>query len=183
MLPSEMQECETLFEFKSKVKSWKPINCPRKICKTYIGGVQWMEQYTPCDKPYESIQNVGFFDIKENLQSRFQLMLNIPILSGSFCSAFHVVVCKLLIVFIKFLCYIRQKNLYFLCNFCTFKFFNFLFFWYILKLFSNSLRSNENNLIYFLKQLGNKGKRKFSASRAVFSCNVLRGNKVAIFLS
>ena len=50
-------------------------------------------------------------------------------------------------------------------------------------LFSNSLCSNENNLIYFRKQLGNKGKRKFSASRAVFSCNMLRGNKVAIFLS
>ena len=50
-------------------------------------------------------------------------------------------------------------------------------------LFSNSFRSNENNLIYFLKQLGNKGKRKFSASRAVFSCNVLRGNTVKIFLS
>ena len=49
-------------------------------------------------------------------------------------------------------------------------------------LFSNSLRLNENNLIYFLKQLGNKEKRKFSASRAVFSCNVLRGNKVTIFL-
>ena len=29
----------------------------------------------------------------------------------------------------------------------------------IRKLFSNSLRSNENNLIYFRKQLGNKGKR------------------------
>ena len=39
MLPSEMQECETLFEFKSKVKSWNPINCPHKLCKTYIGGV------------------------------------------------------------------------------------------------------------------------------------------------
>ena len=50
-------------------------------------------------------------------------------------------------------------------------------------LFSNSLRSNENNLIYFLKQLGNKGKRKPSASRAVFLCNVLRVNKVTIFLS
>ena len=36
-------------------------------------------------------------------------------------------------------------------------------------LFSNSLRSNENNLIYFRKQLGNKGKREFSASRAVLS--------------
>ena len=39
MLPSEMQECETRFEFKSKVKSWNPINCPCKLCKTYIGGV------------------------------------------------------------------------------------------------------------------------------------------------
>ena len=48
-------------------------------------------------------------------------------------------------------------------------------------LFSNSLRLNENDLIYFRKQLGNKGKRKFSASRAVFSCNMLRRNKVVIF--
>ena len=48
-------------------------------------------------------------------------------------------------------------------------------------LFSNSLRSDENNLIYSLKQLGNKGKQKFSTSRAVFSCNVLRGNKVTFF--
>ena len=39
-----------------------------------------------------------------------------------------------------------------------------------IELFSNSLRSNENNFIYFLKQLGNKAKRKFSASRAVFLC-------------
>ena len=48
------------------------------------------------------------------------------------------------------------------------------------KLVSNSLRSNENN---FCKQLGNKGKRKISASRAAFLCNMLRGNKVRIFLS
>ena len=46
---------------------------------------------------------------------------------------------------------------------------------FYLRLISNSLRSNKNNLIYFLKQLGNNGKRKFSASRAVFSCNMLRG--------
>ena len=42
MLPSEMQECETIFEFKSKVKSWNPINCPCKLCKTYIGGVGYV---------------------------------------------------------------------------------------------------------------------------------------------
>ena len=42
-------------EFKSKVKSWNPINCPCKLCKTYIGGVGYvwmMEQYTPSDRPY-----------------------------------------------------------------------------------------------------------------------------------
>ena len=42
MLPSEMQEYETLFEFKSKVKSWNPINCPCKLFKTYIGGVGYV---------------------------------------------------------------------------------------------------------------------------------------------
>ena len=52
---------------------------------------------------------------------------------------------------------------------------------YFIYLFSNLLRSNENNLIYFRKQLGNKGKRKFSASRPVFSCNKLRGIKIQYF--
>ena len=38
--------------------------------------------------------------------------------------------------------------------------------------FSNSLLSNENDFIYFHKQLGNKGKRTFSDSIVVFSCNI-----------
>ena len=42
MLPSEMLECETLFEFKNKVKSWNPINCPWKLRKTYIEGVGYV---------------------------------------------------------------------------------------------------------------------------------------------
>ena len=54
--------------------------------------------------------------------------------------------------------------------------------WFNWNLFSDSLRQNESNLTYFRKQLCNKGKRKFSASRAVFSCNMLRGNKVTISL-
>ena len=62
-----------------------------------------MEQYTPRDKPHESIQNVGLLDTKENLQSKFSLMLNVPILSDPSWSFFHVVVCKLSIIFIKFL--------------------------------------------------------------------------------
>ena len=42
MLPSEMQECETFFEFKSEVKSWNPINCLCKLRETYIGGVGYL---------------------------------------------------------------------------------------------------------------------------------------------
>ena len=42
MLPSKMQGCETLFEYKSKVKSWNLINCPCKLCKTYMGGVGYV---------------------------------------------------------------------------------------------------------------------------------------------
>ena len=38
----EMQESETVFEFKSKVKSWNPINCPCKLCKTYIGSIGYL---------------------------------------------------------------------------------------------------------------------------------------------
>ena len=52
-----------------------------------------------------------------------------------------------------------------------------------MELFSYLLRSNKNQLIFFGKQLGNKGKRKFSASRDVFPCNILGRNKVTIFLS
>ena len=63
-----------------------------------------MKQYIPRDKPYESIPNIGLFNIKENPHSRFSLMQNIPILSESFCPVFHAVVCKSLVVFIKFLC-------------------------------------------------------------------------------
>ena len=74
ILPTKVQECTTLFEFKRKVKSWNPGNCPCKLCKTYTGGVRYvwmMEQYTPSGRPYELNWNVGLFNIKENLQSRF----------------------------------------------------------------------------------------------------------------
>ena len=42
MLLSEMQQCQTLVEVKSKVTSWNPINCPCKLCKTYIGGAGYV---------------------------------------------------------------------------------------------------------------------------------------------
>ena len=42
ILPSDMQKCETLIEFKSEVKSWNPTSYPCKLYKTYIGGVGYV---------------------------------------------------------------------------------------------------------------------------------------------
>ena len=36
MLPSDIQESNTLDEFKSKVKYWKPDDCACRLCKTFI---------------------------------------------------------------------------------------------------------------------------------------------------
>ena len=66
IIPSEIQACETFFEFNIKVKSLNPINCPCKLCKTYIGGagyVWMMEQYTPSDISYW-FRMLGYLTIK-----------------------------------------------------------------------------------------------------------------------
>ena len=42
-MPSELKESTSLNEFKSKIKTWKPENCPYKLCKIYfqrIGDLQ-----------------------------------------------------------------------------------------------------------------------------------------------
>ena len=72
-----------------------------------------MEQYTRI----ELNRNVGLFNIKENLSNRFWLMLNISILSESFCSVFHAVFCKLLIVLLTFYIKYDKKLCIFLPNF------------------------------------------------------------------
>ena len=36
LLPKEIKNAENLNIFKNKVKSWKPIECPCRLCKVYI---------------------------------------------------------------------------------------------------------------------------------------------------
>ena len=38
-LPENWRNIETLGEFKSKIKKWKPDLCKCRLCKTYIDGV------------------------------------------------------------------------------------------------------------------------------------------------
>ena len=39
MLPDNLKTCESLVEFKNRIKSWKPDNCPCKLCKIYVQGL------------------------------------------------------------------------------------------------------------------------------------------------
>ena len=39
MLPERFKLCSTLAEFKNSIRSWKPDNCPCRLCKDYIPGL------------------------------------------------------------------------------------------------------------------------------------------------
>ena len=39
MIPENIKSSESLNVFKSKIKYWTPNHCPRRICKTYVGQV------------------------------------------------------------------------------------------------------------------------------------------------
>ena len=36
LVPQELKTIENLEEFKKKIKTWVPENCPCRLCKTYI---------------------------------------------------------------------------------------------------------------------------------------------------
>ena len=36
LVPQGIRKCKTLNEFKTKIKSWYPDHCSRRLCKTYI---------------------------------------------------------------------------------------------------------------------------------------------------
>ena len=42
LVPTCIKQSETLQIFKTRIKCWKPVNCPCKICKTYISNVGYI---------------------------------------------------------------------------------------------------------------------------------------------
>ena len=36
MVPNCIKESTSLLEFKTKIKKWKPVDCTRRLCKTYV---------------------------------------------------------------------------------------------------------------------------------------------------
>ena len=35
-LPTDIRNIDSLEQFISKIKKWKPVNCPCRLCKTYV---------------------------------------------------------------------------------------------------------------------------------------------------
>ena len=43
MLPEDIKTCPTLEDFKDKMDSWVPANCPCKLCKIYVKNVGYID--------------------------------------------------------------------------------------------------------------------------------------------
>ena len=39
IVPKEIKDSETLREFKKKIRTWKPVGCRCRLCKTYIAQI------------------------------------------------------------------------------------------------------------------------------------------------
>ena len=43
ILPNDIKLCTNLIDFKKKIRSWKPIKCPCRLCKIYVQGVGFVD--------------------------------------------------------------------------------------------------------------------------------------------
>ena len=45
LIPNEIKYVDSLEIFKNKIRMWKPINCPCRVCKTYVPNVGFLETF------------------------------------------------------------------------------------------------------------------------------------------
>ena len=42
IVPEKFKQTKSLNSFKESIKKWKPLNCPCRLCKTYVNGVGFL---------------------------------------------------------------------------------------------------------------------------------------------
>ena len=42
ILPNEIKDSDTLQIFKAKIKKWVPVECPCRLCKTYVSSMIYL---------------------------------------------------------------------------------------------------------------------------------------------
>ena len=45
IIPTGMKNATSFFEFKRKIRKWKPVACPCRLCKLYIAGVGFVNDF------------------------------------------------------------------------------------------------------------------------------------------
>ena len=45
LIPNEIKYVDSLEIFKNKIRMWKPVNCPCRVCKTYVPNVGFLETF------------------------------------------------------------------------------------------------------------------------------------------
>ena len=43
IVPIDIRNSDSLSEFTTKIKSWKPVTCPCSLCRTYVGQVGYID--------------------------------------------------------------------------------------------------------------------------------------------
>ena len=43
IVPIDIRNSDSLSEFTTKIKSWKPVTCPCKLCRTFLGQVGYID--------------------------------------------------------------------------------------------------------------------------------------------
>ena len=61
ILPETIKKAETLQDFKKKTKSWTPLNCPCKLCKTYIASVDYVLVFSFMRFQFPNLLNVSTY--------------------------------------------------------------------------------------------------------------------------
>ena len=45
IIPTDMDNATSFCEFKRKIRKWKPVACPCRLCKLYIAGVDFVNDF------------------------------------------------------------------------------------------------------------------------------------------
>ena len=43
IVPIDIRNSDSLSEFTTKIKSWKPVTCPCNLCRTFVGQVGYID--------------------------------------------------------------------------------------------------------------------------------------------
>ena len=44
LIPQEIKQVKSINEFKAKIRNWKPVKCPCRLCKVYVQRIGYVDR-------------------------------------------------------------------------------------------------------------------------------------------